>query len=159
MKKIQLTQGKHALVDDEDFEFLSQWKWHLSHGYAQRSINVSRFGNGKKTKTIRMHRTIMQLSERTSIDHINGDGLDNRKSNLRACTGKQNQQNRKTHYNKRFKGVNWHRRVSKWQTSIRVDGKLRHLGYFIDEIEAAKMYNKAALQYFGEYARLNEVTQ
>jgi hypothetical protein len=157
IKLIPLTQGKFATIDEGDFAYLNQWKWHFSRGYARRSINVERFtGGAHHTKTVSMHRQLLG-DESSQIDHANHDGLDNRRSNLRPCSRTQNQQNRKVHYNKRFKGVNWHKQIGAWQVSIRVDKKLKHIGYYGDEIYAAKVYNKMALKYFGEFARLNHV--
>ena len=150
-KKIHLTQGKYALVDEADYEWLNQWRWHISHGYARRNAII----NGLKT-TVSMHQQLMGFVGK-DIDHINGDRLDNRRSNLRICNDMLNQRNRKINYNKKFKGVNWHKKIGAWQVCIRIDKKLKHLGTFDNEIMAAKAYNKAARRYFGEYARLNNV--
>lgn len=165
MGAIKLSQGKVALVDDTDFEWLNQWKWFYHQGYAERSINLGIVNGKQKTKNVKMHRLILGTLpakpnlyiDPPMVDHINGDSLDNRRSNLRGATSKTNQQNRKVHYNKRFKGVNWHKRIGAWQVSIRVDKQLKHIGYFDDEIIAAKKYNEAALLNFGEFARLNNV--
>ena len=157
MGEVELTQNKKAIVDDKDFEWLSQWKWFYHNGYAERSINFGKHPNGKQNiKQIKMHRLIMG-DDIPMVDHINGDGLDNRRCNLRLATSTTNQQNRRVHYNKKFKGVNWHKRIGMWQVSIRVDKQLKHIGYFDDEIMAASKYNDFAKRYFGEFARLNDV--
>jgi hypothetical protein len=157
-KSIPLNQGKFALVDEGDFEWLNQWKWHFHYGYAERSVNLGRDITGKQhTKTIKMHQLIMCAPKGMEVDHKDGNKLDNRRSNLRICTHAENTQNRKVNYNKKFKGVNWHKRMGMWQVSIRVNKNLKHLGYFNDEIIAAKKYNELARSSFGEYARLNDV--
>lgn len=158
MAQIKLTQNKVAIVDDANFEWLNQWKWQYDLGYARRSVNMGKFENGKQHIThISMHRLIMDEPENMEIDHKNGDGLDNRRSNLRICTRAQNQQNRKIHKNKEFKGVNWHKRVGRWAVAIRVNKKLIHIGYYSDRHVAAKAYDEAAKKHFGEFARTNNV--
>lgn len=152
-RKIELNSRKFTLVDEIYFQYLSQWKWFYHNGYAERSINL---GNNK-IKNIKMHRLITGALAGQLVDHINGDKLDNRIVNLRICDSMQNQQNRAVHYNKKFKGVSWHKRILKWQVSIRVNRQLKHVGYFDNEIEAAKQYNFHAIKYFGEFARLNHV--
>ena len=154
-KLIPLTQGKVALVDEGDFDWLNQWKWYYHDGYAARSIYLGRYENGKKhVTTVKMHQAIM---EARMIDHVDNDGLNNQRSNLRLCTATTNQQNRKVNYNKRFKGVSWHKRIGAWAVHIRVNKQLKHIGYYNDELYAAKVYNQMALMYFGKFARLNNV--
>lgn len=160
MKEIQLTQGKFALVDDGDFEFLNQWKWYvhpcLHTWYAYRNNEA----NWKKRKTI-MHRIIFEhIPIGYQIDHINGNGLDNRRSNLRLCTCAQNQWNQsmRTDNTSGYRGVFWHKSSKCWTSSIRVHGKQIYLGLFKDKESAAVVYNEAALKYFGEFARVNEVS-
>lgn len=157
MEKIELTQGFFALVDEEDYEKLNKYKWHIRRCgnmiYAVTAIYI-KGGNGKK-KTIQMHRMVMGDSEKV-VDHRNGNGMDNRKSNLRFCTQRQNQQNRYFKKgNSKYKGVYWDKQLNKFRTRIRVDGKLIHLGCFTNEIEAAKKYDEAAHKHFGEYAKTN----
>lgn len=159
VKKVQLTQGKFALVDDEDYEKINRFKWHYAAGYARRNV---RLNNGKR-KIIFMHRIIAETPDGLYCDHINGDTLDNRKSNLRNVTKQQNNWNakKKTKATSKYKGVYFFKRdkdqIGKWGARIQVDGKLIRLGYFSSEIEAALAYNRAAKKYFGEYAVLNEV--
>ena len=152
MKKIKLTQGKFALVDDDDFEWLSQWNWHYGNGYAVRQSPRVR----GKQRRIYMHREILQPPKGMQTDHINRTRSDNRRSNLRVCTSSQNQWNQhKIRGSSRFKGVSWHKIGKKWQAQIIKNQKHIHLGRFDSEEDAARAYNKAALNYFGEFARLN----
>ncbi|MGC4378281.1 MazG nucleotide pyrophosphohydrolase domain-containing protein [Fictibacillus sp. Mic-4] len=159
MKEIPLSQGKVALVDDEDFEKLNCFKWHYALGYARRNIRLS---NGKR-KIIFMHRVIANTPDDMVTDHINGNTLDNRKINLRNVTKIQNTWNaRKTASAKsNFKGVQYHKRTEdifgKWKARIQVNKRTINLGYFHSEIQAALAYNKAAEKYHGEFAVLNEV--
>jgi len=154
MKTIQLTQGKVALVDDADYEWLNQYKWHAikDHNtwYAVRGISR----NGSYT-TISMHRVILGLEpgDKRETDHKNHNGLDNRQDNIRICTHSQNQQNKslQKNHSSQFKGVRWHKRCNKWQTQI----GHKYLGLFTSEVEAAKAYDAAAKEYFGEFALLN----
>lgn len=155
-KRIPLTQGKVAIVDNADFERLSQWKWHAREAprtwYAVRSP----WKQGKGT-TIYMHRVIMNALPGQTTDHRNLDGLDNRHINLRLCTNSQNVANSRKRANctSQFKGVSWHKATRKWRAQIKVNGRKKHLGGFADEHEAARVYNVAARKYFGEFARLN----
>lgn len=155
MKKIPLTMGKYALVDDEDYEELSKYKWHYHDaGYATRSIYLGKRDGKYKYKKIFMHRQILNNPKQT--DHANGDGLDNRRSNLRVCDYTDNMRNRRKSANKssKFKGVLWDKRAGKWRSRIGL-AKDKHIGYFNDEKEAAIAYNEAAKEHFGEFARLN----
>lgn len=152
MKLIPLTQGKFALVDDEDYDFLMQWKWSYYGGYAHRGEWQK---NTKKIKKIRMHRLIMQTPHHMQTDHIDGNGINNQKNNLRIVTHGQNMQNKNSHNGtqSRHKGVYPVR--EKFRGMITPNKKRIHLGYFLSETEAAEAYNKAALEHFGEFARLN----
>ena len=153
MKEIKLTQGKVALVDDEDFEYLNQFKWQAKKGrntyYAIRGIVI----NGKHN-TVLMHREILKGD---IIDHKNHNGLHNYKSNLRPCTHQENNRNQRVSANTSsiYKGVSWHTKRKKWMSYIVVDGAIIHLGRFKSEIDAAIEYNKAASLYFKEFAYLN----
>lgn len=161
MKTIPLTQGKFALVDDADFEYISQWKWQAHKGvntfYATRR---EWYWDGRKQiyKRIQMHRVIMNALKGQEIDHENCNGMDNRQCNIRFCTKAENQRNRiLTKHSSKFKGVSWHKRKKKknWIARIKSNGRLRHLGYFCSQIEAAKTYDRAATKLFGEFALLN----
>lgn len=147
MKQIPLTKGKFALVDDEDYDSLMQWNWCLWKKYA------GRLGG------IKMHRVINKTPEGMQTDHINGDCLDNRKSNLRTVTVSQNHMNRKKKpaTSSQYKGVSWRPNGGSWEAHIRKDSVGVYLGKYKKEEDAALAYNNAALQLFGEHARINEI--
>lgn len=158
MKKIPLTQGKFALVDDEDFEWLNQYKW-----YAAKQSNIfyawRKVGKYPNQKTIRMHRQIMNAPKNQDIDHINHNGLDNRKFNLRFCTDSQNQHNQLPYKNcsSTYKGVCWKKHDKKWCSQITKNDHKIYIGCFSNEIDAAKAYNAKARELFGKYACLNKI--
>lgn len=146
MKKIALTQNKFALVDDEDYERLNQYKWYFSHyGYAVRPRNIF------------MHRVILKLIKGQEGDHRDLNTLNNQKFNLRAATRSQNNANHSLQRNNTsgYKGVSFNKRIKRFVAYTKVAGKYIHLGLFDDPILAAKAYDLAAKKYFGEYARLN----
>lgn len=157
------TYGKHEiLIDREDFSFLKQYKWHLWKGrtcntlYARTNIKKP---NNKRTVEY-MHRIIMEYRKfdirEKSIDHIDGNGLNNIKRNLRTCTNKQNQQNRFSRKGRsKYKGIYYHKHSKKWMVRVKYNGKVKFLGYFDNEIEAAKIYDNHAKELFGEFANLN----
>jgi hypothetical protein len=162
MKLIQLSQGKCAKVDDDVFDLIKGFKWTATRGhktfYAVRGEAVAPY----KRRLIQMHRQILGAPPfpRAEVDHINGDGLDNQKANLRWCTHAENRRNepkRKTKSISRFKGVFYRPKLKKkrWMAQIKVQGRALFLGHFLTEEEAAEAYNKAALIYFREHARLN----
>lgn len=152
-KLIPLTRRQFAIVDDADFDWLSQFKWcalpATSNGfYAVRRASSS-------GGLIYMHRFILGI-ESGDADHINRNKLDNRRLNLRAATRPQNMSNRlKLNRNGRassqFKGVSLNKQLNKWHATI----SQKHIGYFTSELEAARAYDAAALLHFGEFARLN----
>ena len=159
MKKIQLTKGYEALVDDEDFERINKHKWHARsnriHGlvYAARSA-----GKTPDRKTHWMHREIMNTQDGMETDHINRDGLDNRKSNLRVCTRSQNARNAKRRVTNTsgHKGVSWDKERKKWHAEIMINYKKIHLGRFDTVEEAAAAYDQAAEKYHKDFARTNK---
>ena len=154
--KIPLTQGKYAKVDPEDYIWLSQFRWHYKVNkcaiYAVRDISVA-----GRSKRIFMHRLIMKTPPHLVCDHINHDGLDNRRQNLRNCTIGQNNANSRSARgsSSRYKGVSWSKRRRKWAVYIKKNGIQLNLGCFDDEVEAAKAYDKAAKTLHGEFAQLN----
>jgi len=139
MKEILLTQGMVTLVEDEDFEWLNQWRWtaHKSRNtyYAHRSETI-----GGKKRTVIMHRILLDLPEGYLPDHIDGNGLNNQRSNLRAVTIRQNNQNNHRVKTSQYPGVRWHKKNKNWLAAIRYDGKFRHLGCFTEEIDAFRAY-------------------
>lgn len=155
MRKIPLTRGLFALVSDTDFEFLSQWKWRPDKdGYAIATTSRT----VPPRKTIKMHRVIMarklghDFDEQ--VDHKDRDRLNNCRRNLRLADSTSQRANA-TRRTGRFKGVWWYKPYSKWQSQITCRGKRQHLGYFENQLDAAKAYDKAALKLFGEFASLN----
>lgn len=154
MKRIPLTKGKFALVDDEDFDSLSELNWYCSYyNYAVRM-------------TPRPHRSVLHMSRfilncppGKEVDHIDGDTLNNQKSNLRICNRKQNCQNKKTpkHNTSGFKGVSKDNKRKAYRVTINIDGKQLFLGYFKNKREAAKVYNYAAKKLFQKFAKVNKL--
>jgi len=157
MREIKLTQNKIALVDDEDFEFINQYKWHYSK--SSKNYGRAKASQGKRNTLITMHKLLMNPPKGMEVDHINGDPLDNRRANLRIVTHGQNQKNMKISADNKsgYKGVSWHKKANKWQAHIRLKCASKYLGLFTDIKEAAKAYNSAALEHFGEFARLNDI--
>ena len=144
MKEIPLTQGKVALVDDNDYNELSKYKWYSSERrntcYAER-MSWNKILHNQKTS--RMHHIIMHLPSNIEIDHINGNGLDNRRENLRAVTRRQNQQNQHVPKTSKYPGVSWNKRAKMWGSYIHINGKKCHLGYYANEEKAALRYRIA----------------
>lgn len=153
MKEIKLTQGKVALVDDEDFEYLNQYSWCFEHGYAARK---------NKDRTEYMHHLVLKKKEGLHRDHVNRNGLDNRKHNLRYATASQNCCNRPAREGSRskYKGVvynNRPKRLKRWVAHIRFNKKAKTIGYYKTEEEAALAYNEHAKRLHKDFAVLNEV--
>ncbi len=150
---------KFAIVDDEDYEWLNQWKWFaIKHRNTYYAIRNSRIGEREKRTIIRMHRFILGLTDPEILgDHINRDGLDNQRNNLRKCTNAENVKNTKSRKNStsKYLGVSINNRNYKWLSQINFNKKGVFLGYFENEIDAALAYNEAAIKYHGEFANLN----
>lgn len=138
VKKIPLTQGKFTLVDDQDYDFLNQWKWQVmiknNTAYAQRFENKT---------PIRIHRFLLNPPKGFVVDHINGNGLDNRRSNLRVVTHRQNMQNMHVKRSSKYPGVSWRKDRNKWEAKISINNKSKHLGHFKSENEAFEAYKEA----------------
>lgn len=156
MAEVILTQGYVAIVDDEDLPLISGYRWKVlkskNKRYAARSV-------GRTGRTELMHRVIARAPTGVGVDHIDGDGLNNRRGNLRLATQKQNAANmQKTRGVSRFKGVYWNKKDSRWQAQISNEaGGVRYLGQFRDETDAARAYNSAAIEQFGAFANLNAI--
>lgn len=156
MIQIKLTRGLHAAIDAEDYQLISLHKWRVNASrdgklYASATIN------GKLTL---MHRYLKGATDRkTQIDHIDNDGLNNRRNNLRVCNHSANNCNKGVIKSNTsgYKGVSWHKRSRKWEAYIAKDSKKTTLGYFTEVKEAAKAYNGAALVFHGEFAKLNAI--
>lgn len=149
IKRIPLGHGQYVLVDAADYEWLNQWKWTVyGHGYAVRQ---------EKGKTIYMHREIMQAPKGMIVDHIDGNPRNSYRRNLRLCTPTENAGNtvKRAGFTSRFKGVFLNKAVGKWCATIQFKGQSTGLGYFADEVEAARAYDLAAVERFGAFARPN----
>lgn len=142
MRKIKLTKNRYALVDDEDFEWLNQWKWHFTHGYARRD---------EGRKKIYMHRQILGFPSEGIVDHINQNKLDNRRKNMRVTTHGINHINRGLPSNNTsgYLGVTWDRNHNKWLAQIKKSGKNHNLGYYSSIKDAAQARRIGEHEYFG----------
>lgn len=156
MKKIELDKGQFTLVDDEDFDELNKHRW-----FAHYHKNMDGYYVKRRCKKVilRMHRVIMNAPKKMQVDHKNHDTLDNRKQNLRLCSCSQNCMNTIKHkkFTSKHKGVYWLKDVKKWRVTIVIKRKRIHLGYFDNEEDGARAYNKKAKELFGEFALLNDV--
>ncbi len=152
VRRIPLTQGKFALVDAEDYWRLVKFQW-----FAVFSANTFYASRKNKGKCVKMHREIMRAPAHLFVDHIDHDGLNNCKSNLRLCTPAQNTHNIRSMAGgtSKYKGVSRQSTSGKWVVTTRLNGKRYHIGSFIDEIEAAKAYDKKATELHGQFACLN----
>ena len=153
MKTCYTTKGEEYYVDDEDYERVNKYTWHIEKaGYLMACT-------GKKTRVpSRLHRYVLQdVPKGMTVDYIDGNKLNNCKSNLRICTQQQNGWNTRPQKNgtSKYKGVSWLSANKKWL--VQIGGNQEYLGLFTDEIEAAKAYNEAAKRRYGEYAWLNNV--
>lgn len=156
--KMRLTQGKVALLNESDLPKVSPYRWcaHYERGrwYAITTITIGPY----ETKGLRMHRLIMDAPDGMDVDHINRNGLDNRRENMRLATRSQNLANCRRRKSKRqYKGVYSPKHTRKWRARIRVQGRTIHLGYFDTEAAAARAYNCAAREHFGKFARANQI--
>ena len=139
------------MVDDEDYEILSHFHWQVDRFKTVGCHN----GGG----SILMHRMIMLAPQGVEIDHIDGNRLNNQKSNLRFATSSQNKINRGPRKDNKsgYKGVSWHKQRNCWAVRLMINGKYQHLGLFQDKHKAAQVYNDNALKYYGSYAWLNKI--
>jgi len=148
VRLIPLSDGFYAYVDATDYEWLSAWLWYSQNGYA---------GRRQMGKILLMHRLIMQPPDDMLIDHIDGNRMNNCRCNLRICTRAENQRNKRRHARSIsiFKGVSYNKQAGKWFSQCWFEGRY-HVGPYVDdEAEAARDYDRMAVDYFGEFARLN----
>lgn len=158
MKSINLTKGMIALVDDWNYERIAAYSWYA----VERKNGVWHAVRHFSTTVIYMHNFITNPSLGSITDHQDHNGLNNQEYNLRVCSYSQNQMNTRKHATEMssiYKGVCWYGRVSKWVAYINKDGQRYHLGYFINEEDAALAYNKAATELFGEFALFNTISE
>jgi hypothetical protein len=153
MKLIELTQDKFTQVDDSDFDYLNQWNWFAKKDGKKFYAARNHYEN-KKCKIILMHCVLMNDK---GIDHIDGDGLNNQKFNLRKANGSQNRANtpKIAGCSSVYKGVYWKKTNNKWASRIRFNNKEIYLGLFNNEVDAALAYNNKARELFGEFAQIN----
>jgi len=145
--------GNSAIVDDDDYEYLSGWKWHG----AFREPNLIYASRVQNDRLFLMHIEILGKRENLEIDHKDGNGLNNQRDNLRHCTHAENQRNRRVGSNNTsgFRGVYLDKQTNKWIAKIKMNGKIRRVRGFNTPEDASKKYNQLAQEWFGEYARLN----
>jgi len=156
--EFELTRGQKAIIDDKDYELIKNYKWYaLKAPNTYYAVTSVRFIDGTlRQKRIYMHRLIMGVLQKQQIDHINNNGLDNRRENLRLCNHTTNSMNQiKNRGTSKYKGVYWNKNDKKWQASITLSKKKTYLGQYNSEVSAAIAYDIAAYQYFGEFAKLN----
>lgn len=161
MKRVTLSNcDEYALIDDEDYKLVEPYKWRKNaQGYAVSRL-YTRIAKGIRHATdVRMHRLIMGEPKDMEVDHIDNNGLNNQRYNLRVATHWQNLANRALQKNNTsgYRGVSWSKQANKWWAQIYVDSRTVHLGLFDDVKDAAKAYNDAAIERYGEFARLNEL--
>lgn len=153
-----LSDGSCVIVDSEDYLRVCNFNWrvHKDHGAVYARIGTN---SGGVKRTVRLHQVILQYCFPLVVDHINGNGLDNRKENLRLCTNTENIRNaqRKPKGASSYRGVHFSKNTRKWCAKIRNGGEAIILGYFDDEREAAIAYDLAAKQYHGEFATTNNI--
>lgn len=158
MKRLYITKSEFAIVDDSDYELVKRYKWRIQKIKNSEDLAYAlAFINGKY---VLMHRLLTDAKEGFYVDHVNSNGLDNRRENLRICTCSQNamnQRKQKRQTSSIYKGVRLHHYSKKWEVRIKKDGVRYHLGSFESELDAAMAYNNAAKNLFGEFARLNEI--
>jgi len=154
---VPLTQGYEAIIDADDVPVVDRWNWRATSGthttYAGRS---ERYGGKGKQKGFQMHRILIRAPQGFHVDHKNGNGLDNRKANLRLVTVSQNARNARPQVNKTsiYKGVHWSKAKAKWRSMINLNGKRHYLGYFTAPEEAHAAYCQASARLHGEFGRV-----
>jgi hypothetical protein len=156
-RRIYLGEGEWTMVDSADYYKFGHFKWYVcGSGTSYYAVRSAKTGK-RKTKIIRLHREIMEAPANRLVDHKNNDGLDNRRENLRLATHSENCCNRqkKSNTTSRFIGVSFIKAKKRWRVATKYHGKTIFIGYYDDEVEAARAYDRAALKYHGEFARLN----
>ena len=161
MKKIPLTRGLFATVDDDDYDALMKQKWRAvasNHTFYALGSTSRKDSPEYRQHALFMHRVVNKTPEGFYTDHINGDGLDNRKCNLRTCSPQENNRNRraKKGSKSKFKGIVWRPKIKRWEAKAVIDKKYYYLGSFVNEIDAANAYNEFVRNNFGEFCYKNK---
>jgi len=158
-RRIPLTQGEYAVVDPDDYERLRKYKWQVSkRSNTYYAIRHKWLAEEKRHTTVSMHREIIDVPEGWFVDHINHNGLDNRKANVRPATPADNARNARyprRNTSSKYRGLWYNKKKKRWRAQITLNNKKKQIGYFKNEIDAAKAYDKAAKKYFGDFAILN----
>lgn len=156
MKEIKLTQGKTVVVDAGTFKWASKFKWYVNKSGRNHYAVRDQWLDGKR-RTIFLHREIIGAKDGEFVDHIDGNSRNNLKKNLRIATTAQNVRNQRKQLgtSSRFKGVYWNKRRQKWHAQIKFQQRRVYLGLFSDQEDAARAYDTAARERFGEFAALN----
>lgn len=154
---VKLTKWHTALYDTEDHDLIKGHLWCVD-AKRGRSYAIRAIGPKKARRFVYMHRAVVKADDGLDVDHVNqSDGTDNRKNNLRVATRSQNNMNQRPKQGaSRFKGVHWHKQAGKWHAQIRFEGKRKSLGIFANEEDAARAYDRAAVEIAGPYAATNE---
>ncbi len=163
MPEIKLSQGQVSIVDDCDIDLASRYRWRVQNTASGPYARAWSPMVNKKRRLLLLHREIAarlfgaDQSKNMKIDHVNGDGLDNRRCNLRLCTASQNAMNKRRGrvHSSRFKGVSYRAKTGRWRAGICINGSTKDIGTFASEVKAAQAYNSAAMIHYGEFARLN----
>lgn len=155
-KEIQLTQGKVTLVDDDVYEWASKFKWCVNR-IGRNWYAIRNNARGTKPGSSLLHREILNAPAEMGVDHINNDGLDNRRSNLRLASKIENARNMQVSSlnTSGFKGVVWNKQKNKWMARLSDKGKQIHLGFYVEIEDAARAYDEGARKYFGDFAKTN----
>lgn len=159
MREIKTKNGKTALVDDEDFERVNSFRWFFVRSSTGRGSGYFATGRGRNgKKMVYLHHAIIgrPVNRKMSVDHVNGNGLDNRKENLRFATARQQRQNSAIRMNNHsgFKGISKRKQCETFKAEIMAKGRRIYLGDFKTELEAFEAYKKAAIQHYQEFARV-----
>lgn len=155
--EIPLSQGKVAIIDDEDFDLVSGYNWCANKRGRSWYAITSIYSDGRRQGSLHMHRLILGLMDsRIHTDHIDGNGLNNQRSNLRPCTHSENMRNRRMGVNNKsgYKGVFWDKNTENWRAQIRINGTKKDLGRFASPEAAYAAYCKASRELHGEFSRL-----
>jgi AP2 domain len=161
MRTVELTQGYVTLVDDADFDRVSAHKWCANVDRRRGKVYAYRKTHGPhhKRTSLYLHRELLGVTNpKVRVDHDDGNGLNNQRYNIRVCSTRQNNMNQKKRsdgMSSKYKGVSWHKRDKKFYAAIKIEGKSKFLGAFESERDAAKSYDAAAREHFGDFAVCN----